>query len=664
MIVFTSLFSGFVVTLLGNRISLLKFYYIYFTFFFITFFELLFQMYSLIDTQAIIDINMWSILSFEGFSLQVSFRIDKLTIIMLFVVVFISLLVCLFSIWYMKNDPNHLKFLNYLNYFMFFMILLVIGNSLFVVFVGWEGIGLFSYLLINFWNDRLNANRSALKAIIVNKVGDSFIFLLMACYSDTFETIKSQGIKTNLLFFSKYEPIILNIDILFIICISLFVAGVAKSAQFFLHIWLPDAMEGPTPVSALLHAATMVTAGAYLIIKFNWIYLLNDDILSVILLTGLLTNFISSLMCIIQPDMKKVIAYSTASQMGLIFACIGMYKPVLAFFHMFNHAFFKALLFILAGIIIHYLFNKQDLRFLININKEKYMIYSGLITSLLTLAGCPGLSAFYSKEIIIQTSITNIRIIPFFVSVFLIFSIVTTALYTLRLISHAFMLESRDNETFFKFVDSLKMASIKLFLSVNFIVAILMVFAIYIGFFFKEIFSYEAINFAGNTAQSFILEALKDVLEIEYMSAIGVFFQYVYPLIFVGVSDSKIYFSIFNHNIYNFKKMVLQKFYFDINYYFLSKFLLSLRNIIKNEKDFNENFLITYFKNKIKKFKIIIKFIYSDKLLLVFFSVFIILDILFLIACPQIFIVSIILYPVSRSILKWHDKWILAKKRK
>jgi len=340
VIVFTSLFSGLVVTLFGNRISLLKFYYLYFAFFFYSLFSMLFQMYFLIITEIIIDINVWSVLVFENLSLQVAFRIDKLTIIMLFVVLFISLCVCLFSVWYMENDPSHLKFLSYLNYFMFFMILLVIGNSLFIVFIGWEGIGLFSYLLINFWNDRLNANRSALKAIIVNKLGDSFIFLLIAFYCDTFETISSQGIKTNLSFFANCEPIILNINALFIICISLFIAGIAKSAQFFLHVWLPDAMEGPTPVSALLHAATMVTAGAYLIIKFNWVYLLNDDILRVILIIGLLTNFISSIICIIQPDMKKVIAYSTASQMGLIFASIGMYKPVLAFFHMFNHAFF------------------------------------------------------------------------------------------------------------------------------------------------------------------------------------------------------------------------------------------------------------------------------------------------------------------------------------
>jgi len=612
-------------------------------------------MYHLINTQAIIDINMWSVLSFESFSLQVSFRIDKLTIIMLFVVVSISLCVCLFSIWYMKNDPNHLKFLNYLNYFMFFMILLVIGNSLFVVFVGWEGIGLFSYLLINFWNDRLNANRSALKAIIVNKVGDSFIFLLIACYSDTLETIKSQGIKTNLLFFAKYEPIILNIDILFIICISLFVAGVAKSAQFLLHIWLPDAMEGPTPVSALLHAATMVTAGAYLIIKFNWIYLLNDDILRVILVTGLLTNFISSLMCIIQPDMKKVIAYSTASQMGLIFACIGMYKPVLAFFHMFNHAFFKALLFILAGIIIHYLFNKQDLRFISNVNKERYIIYSGLITSLLTLAGCPGLSAFYSKEIIIQASVINIRIIPIFVSIFLIFSVFTTTFYTLRLIFYAFMLENRDNETHFEF-KKFKIEKDISFVIVVTVVLFLTVCSIYFGFFFKEIYSFEELTFGNNIIQNFILEHLNDSLGVEYLNTICVLSDFTSAMMYTSIPIKEIYY-VFNWYLYHSRKLVEKKFYFDVIYFYIVKFLLNIRNIIKNEKDFNENFLIIYFKNKIRNFKVIIKFIYADKILLVFFVVLTIFDILFFIACPAIFIVSIILLPVTKSILKLYEEW-------
>lgn len=655
LIVFTSLFSGLVVTLFGNRISLLKFYYLYFAFFFYSLFSMLFQMYFLIITEIIIDINVWSVLVFENLSLQVAFRIDKLTIIMLFVVLFISLCVCLFSVWYMENDPSHLKFLSYLNYFMFFMILLVIGNSLFIVFIGWEGIGLFSYLLINFWNDRLNANRSALKAIIVNKLGDSFIFLLIAFYCDTFETISSQGIKTNLSFFANCEPIILNINTLFIICISLFIAGIAKSAQFFLHVWLPDAMEGPTPVSALLHAATMVTAGAYLIIKFNWVYLLNDDILRVILIIGLLTNFISSIICVIQPDMKKVIAYSTASQMGLIFASIGMYKPVLAFFHMFNHAFFKALLFILAGIIIHYLFNKQDLRFISGVNKEKYMIYSGLITSLLTLAGSPGLSAFYSKEVIIQTSILNIRIIPVFVAIFLMFSIFTTTLYVFKLVFYAFMLENRDKVSHFKY-EVLKVEKNAPFIIVLIIVFLLAICSIYSGFFFREIYSFEELTFGDYIIQSFIIEHLKDSLGVEYLNMICVLSDFISSIMFITIPVKEIY-IIFNWYIYNFRKLVERKFYFDIIYFYITKFLLSLRSIVKNEKEFNENFIIVYFKNKIEKFKVIIKFVYSDKVLLAFFVLLTIFDIIFFAVCPEIFIISIVLFPVTKSVLKLHEEW-------
>jgi len=621
-----------------------------FFFFFVALFHLLLQIYYLTSTQTIIDVNTWSIISYESFSLKVSFKIDKLTIIMLFVVIFISLFVCLFSIWYMRNDPNHLKFLNYLNYFMFFMILLVTGNSLLTVFIGWEGIGLFSYLLINFWNDRLNANRSAFKAIIINKIGDSFIFLLMAIYCDTFETINISGVKSNLFFFLNSGIIILNIDILFIICVSLFIAAIAKSAQFFLHVWLPDAMEGPTPVSALLHAATMVTAGAYLIIKFNWIYLLNDDILSVMLIIGLLTNFISSFICMFQSDIKKVIAYSTASQMGLIISAIGMYKPILAFFHMFNHAFFKALLFILAGVVIHWLQNKQDLRFISNINGEKFMVYSGIIISLLTLVGFPYLSGFYSKEVIIQISFINIRIFSILIPVFLLFSIITTAYYSIRLLYYACMFEN-NNENCFDYLIAKSKKDLS-FIITEFVVAVLLFFSIFIGLIANIIFLYEDLFFNISVSKYFIVEKLKDVQNLEYVNWLLPIFELVmgYFFVYYHVKLQTIFF--FNKYNYFIENIFFKKFHFDILYFYATKILLATRGTAKNDKGLNENYYIFYIKTKIKAYKLMIKYIISNKILLATVITLLIIDIIFLIFLTKYFIAAIISIPIISTLNK------------
>jgi len=280
------------------------------------------------------------VLSFDGYFIPFSFLIDTLTVAMTFVVISISFFVFLFSIWYMKGDPNQLKFLNYLNFFMFFMLLLVTSDSLVIIFIGWEGIGLFSYLLINFWNTRLSANRSGVKAISVNKSGDVSLYFFITLFYFAFGFFNDKVSKTTYNSIQNDDCVLLNVDFTYMLCFSLFIAAIAKSAQFFLHVWLPDAMEGPTPVSALLHAATMVTAGAYLLIKFNWIVHFNNNIAYFIIIIGLLTNFLSSCIAMFQYDIKKIIAYSTASQMGLILIAIGSYKPFLAFFHLYNHAFF------------------------------------------------------------------------------------------------------------------------------------------------------------------------------------------------------------------------------------------------------------------------------------------------------------------------------------
>ena len=645
---FTSFFSGLIVNLSGNKIGLLKVYYLYFFFFFIALIYFVGTLYNIISTQPNIEFDLITVVTYETYTLKIAFKIDKLTMIMLFVVISISFSVCIFSMWYMKGDPNHMKFLNYLNYFMFFMILLVTGDTLLVVFIGWEGIGIFSYLLINFWNDRLNANRSAFKAIFVNKLGDSFIFLLISIYVNLFENKYVDSPENFLFYFVSGENVILNVNLLFLVCSSLFIAAVAKSAQFILHVWLPDAMEGPTPVSALLHAATMVTAGAYVLIKFNWINSLNDNIIYAILLTGILTNFISSFIAMFQSDIKKIIAYSTASQMGLIFITIGMYKPILSFFHLFNHAFFKALLFILAGVIIHHLNNKQDLRFFNNIKKEKFFLYTGFFVSISTLAGVPFLSAFYSKDLIIQFAFFNINCIPAYVNFFLLISVISTLVYSFRIMMSIYYFDNNEKYNFF-----FKKFFLKNFNNESVIVIYLLVlFSIHIGLFFSNIFTYEDITFSTYISKYFNKEKLKDFLHFEYLSMVLITSIQFITVIAVIYEVKKTLKVIFSNSSLTLQDFLAKKFYFDIIYYYISKFLLSLRNIVKEEKNLNENFISFHFKNYVKKTIIILKLIYASKFLSVIFLFYIIVDVILFTLFTKIFIISVCLTFLQYVILK------------
>ena len=659
IILFTSLFSGLIVTLLGNKIGLSKIYYSYFFFFFVALFYLITNLYNIIRTQPQIDFHLITVLCYENYFLNLSFKIDKLTVMMLFVVLVISFKVCMFSIWYMKGDPNHMKFLNYLNYFMFFMILLVTGDTLTVIFIGWEGIGIFSYLLINFWNDRLNANRSAFKAVFVNKIGDSFIFLLISIYNCLFENKYIDSSENFLFYFMKGENVILNFNLLFLICASLFVAGVAKSAQFILHVWLPDAMEGPTPVSALLHAATMVTAGAYVIIKFNWILLLNDNILYAMLLTGILTNFISSFIACFQSDIKKIIAYSTASQMGLIFVAIGMYKPILAFYHLFNHAFFKALLFILAGIIIHFLNNKQDLRFFSNLKKEKFFLYSGFFISISTLSGVPFLSAFYSKDLIIQFSYFNFHCVPGYTAFFLFISVFSTLLYSCKILINIYYFDNnnKDNQPFKVFF--LSKLSRQFYLNV--IVYSLSLCSVAFGWAFYAVFTYEGVTFSNYIDQCFTNEKLADCIYLEFISAqLLLYFQAT--VVYRHLANQYPMYKKVSKRYVFINDLISRKFYFDSLFFYVSKFSFSLRNIAKEEKVFNEYSVLFYLKNIIRSFNNTLKFIYSDRVLSVIFLFYAIVDIFLFVLFTKIFIFSWILLFTCYILIKIIRK--IRKKRK
>lgn len=350
---------------------------------------------------------------------------------MLVLILGVSSLVHLFSTSYMDGDPHLPRFMGYLSLFTFFMIILVTSNNLVQLFIGWEGVGLCSYLLINFWFIRIQANKSAIKAMIVNKFGDIGVLLSMALIWKYFGSFHYSSL------FSY--PNICQENVLNMISVLLLLGVIGKSAQIGLHMWLPDAMEGPTPVSALIHAATMVTAGVFLIIRLSPIFENTPVISLLIILVGSFTAFFSSTIGLTQNDFKKVIAYSTCSQLGYMVMICGFSQYNLGLFHLINHGFFKALLFLSAGSIIHSLFDEQDLRKSGSMLVITPLTYSCILIGSLSLMGLPFLTGFYSKDLIIEMSYGN-HILGFALLLG-IFSASLTAFYSLRLVHLGFLSE-------------------------------------------------------------------------------------------------------------------------------------------------------------------------------------------------------------------------------
>ena len=348
-----------------------------------------------------IKLSPW--LDCEMFDACWGFYFDSLTVSMCFTVTLISTLVHLYSTSYMSHDPHQPRFMAYLSLFTFFMLMLITADNFIQLFLGWEGVGLCSYLLINFWFTRLQANKAAIKAMVINRVGDvglalgvfSIFVVFKTCdYSVVFSLVPHVvGITYNFLGF--------EVDAISAIGLLLFVGAVGKSAQIGLHTWLPDAMEGPTPVSALIHAATMVTAGVYLIIRCSPLYEYSGIALTVITVFGALTAFIAGTIGLVQNDLKKVIAYSTCSQLGyMVFAC-GLSNYSVSMFHLINHAYFKALLFLSAGSVIHALNDEQDMRRMGGLLQVLPYTYVMILIGSLALMGFPFLTGFYSKDVIL-----------------------------------------------------------------------------------------------------------------------------------------------------------------------------------------------------------------------------------------------------------------------
>ena len=381
-------------------------------------------------------------ISSGGFIANWSIKIDPLSSIMLVVVTFVSALVHIYSIGYMSHDPHKPRFMSYLSLFTFSMLALVVSDNFLQLFFGWEGVGLCSYLLIGFWYKKETANNAAIKAFIVNRIGFwfsncnifNFFFFGTINFEETFQAT-SQFAEKKIIFFC-FEA-----NLITLICVFLFIGAMGKSAQFLLHTWLPDAMEGvcgPTPVSALIHAATMVTAGVFLVVRCSPIFEYSQYALNLVTVVGMITAIFAASVALVQNDIKKIVAYSTCSQLGYMFFAAGVGAYHVAMFHLFTHAFFKALLFLGAGSVIHAFKDEQDIRNMGGVRKKLPYTYTFMLLGTLALTGFPFLSGFYSKDAIIEFAYLKNSTLGNYAATIGIFTAFLTSIYSWRLFFKTF----------------------------------------------------------------------------------------------------------------------------------------------------------------------------------------------------------------------------------
>ena len=412
-----------------------------------------------------------------------SIKVDALSSVMLVVVTLVSALVHIYSIGYMSHDPHKPRFMAYLSLFTFSMLTLVTADNFLQLFFGWEGVGLCSYFLIGFWFKKETANAAAIKAFVVNRVGDFgfalgifLIFYLFGTvnYVEVFNQIP-QIVEKKLLFLG------MNVGAIDLICILLFIGAMGKSAQIFLHTWLPDAMEGPTPVSALIHAATMVTAGVFLVVRCSPIFEYSPLTLNIITIVGMTTAFFAATVALVQTDIKKIIAYSTCSQLGYMFFAAGVGAYNVAMFHLFTHAFFKALLFLGSGSVIHSFKDEQDINQMGGVYKKLPYTYAFMIIGTLALTGFPFLSGFYSKDAIIEFAYLKGNTTGYYAAGIGILTAVLTSIYSWRLIFKTFHGDYNNKKTN---INEMHESPLVMLLPL-FILAIGAIFA---GFLFKDLF--------------------------------------------------------------------------------------------------------------------------------------------------------------------------------
>jgi NADH-quinone oxidoreductase subunit L len=393
-----------------------------------------------------LDAELYTWLQGEGWRLQVGFLVDRLTVTMMCVVTFVSLMVHIYTIGYMADDPGYQRFFAYISLFTFSMMMLVMANNFLQLFFGWEAVGLVSYLLIGFWFTRPTAIYANLKAFLVNRVGDFGFLIGVAIVFALFGTLDYAPVFAEAgKFVNATIELIpgLTWNVITIVCICLFIGAMGKSAQFPLHVWLPDSMEGPTPISALIHAATMVTAGIFMVARMSPLFQLSETALSFVMIIGAITMFFMALVAIVQYDIKRVVAYSTLSQLGYMTVALGAAAYNVAIFHLMTHAFFKAVLFLGAGSVIIALHHEQDMRRMGGLRKYMPITYWTVLVGAAANAGLPPFAGFFSKDSIVEA--VHLSSTPGHTVVYILAlaGVFVSALYSFRLVFFAFHGEER-----------------------------------------------------------------------------------------------------------------------------------------------------------------------------------------------------------------------------
>jgi NADH-ubiquinone oxidoreductase chain 5 len=485
------------------------------------------------------------------------FYFDSLTCSMAVVVTTVSTLVHFYSTGYMSHDPHQPRFMAYLSLFTFFMLILISADNFIQLFLGWEGVGLCSYLLINFWFTRLQANKAAIKAMVVNRVGDVGLALGVFSIFTIFRTTDYSIVFSIAPYYVNkvFSFFCFELNLLNTIGILLFIGATGKSAQIGLHTWLPDAMEGPTPVSALIHAATMVTAGVYLIIRCSPLYEYTQLALIIITIFGAMTAFMAATIGVVQNDLKKVIAYSTCSQLGyMVFVC-GLSNYSVGMFHLMNHAYFKALLFLSAGSVIHSLNDEQDMRRMGGLLQILPFTYVMILVGSLALMGFPFLTGFYSKDVILEIAYAKYTVYGSFAHLLGTFSAGLTAFYSFRLVYFTFVSNANGFKTSMQNVHDAPF-------SLGLPLTILAFGSIFVGYITKDLFIGLGTPFWNNAI--FILPANFTMIDAEF---IPILIKWV-P-VFVSIAGAT--FSVLLYNWFSFSFFVLtqgyifQKFYVFFN---------------------------------------------------------------------------------------------------
>ena len=523
-------------------------------------------------------------INFAQINLNFSIFLDPLTAIMFCVVTIVSSVVHMFSIGYMHEDKLRARFFCYLSLFTFAMLVLVSADNFIQLFLGWEGVGLCSYLLVGYYFHKPSANNAAIKAFLVNRVGDFGYLIAIALIYKYFNSLNFQEVFSNTSAIEKKNLLFLGFEFNLItcICMFLFMAAVGKSAQIGLHVWLPDAMEGPTPVSALIHAATMVTAGVFLVVRCSPIFEYSQFTLNVITYVGLITSLFAASVALLQNDIKKVIAYSTCSQLGYMFFACGISAYSLAMFHLVTHAFFKALLFLGAGCVIHCLHHEQDCKKMGGLYKKLPVTFAFIIIGSIALMGIPPFAGYFSKDLILEYALsihsfngTNIYVLGC-LGAFL------TSVYSTRLIYLTFLNKTNiKTDTFNKIKEpGFTMLFPLLILSIGAIAGGYLFYDIVENnaFWFNSIFTLTEVNYVEEAHHIEKIYKLFPIF-IVVLAVIVVFAAYKYV-------DSLSY--LLNYKIKGLVKFLQKKWYFDEIYGFLFvNKLLQLSTFLWTRVDIN-----------------------------------------------------------------------------